>query len=190
MTNNVILTSADFVRANTSISDNMNGKLLHSVIVEAQEIDLQRIIGNAMLMKLKHLVQTGTVHNEGNEAYDGLLDKVQYYLAYEAVSKLCVLSTYKIDNAGLLRSSDENIEIASEDEVFDLSSYWQKKADWFAYDMQNYILDNIQKLPEINEAQHHQIKSCMHSAASSSLFLGGARGRGWRRWPYRHKYND
>lgn len=188
--NNTLLTSADFVRANTSISDNMNGKILNSVIVESQEIDLQRIIGNAMLEKLKSLVKTSEIENEGNEHYKALLDKAQYFLAYSAVSKLCILSTYKLDNAGLLKTSDEMIEIASEDEVFDISNYWQKKADWFALELQNYILDNIKHLPEITHTQWHQIKSCLYSAASSNLFLGGARGRGPRGCRARHRYEN
>lgn len=187
--NNVLLTSADFVRANTSISDNMNGKILNSVIVESQEIDLQRIIGNCMLNKLKQLVKDNEINEENNSYYKDLLDKAQYFMAYSAVSKLCVLATYKLDNAGLLKTSDEMIEIASEDEVFDLADYWQKKADWFAHDLQNYILDNLKHLPEITETQYHQIKSCLYSAGSSNLFLGGARGKGFRRYPYRYKYD-
>lgn len=187
---NTILTSPDFVRSNTSISDNMNGKVLQAVIVESQEIDLQRIIGHQMLEKLKTLVHDDTIGDTENKAYKDLLDKCQYFLAYASVAKLCVLTTYKIDNAGLVKTSDEMIEVASEDEVFTISDYWQKKADWFTMDIQNYIMRHMNELPEITMTQCHEIHATLSSAASSSLFLGGARGRGWGRYPrYRYKYD-
>ena len=53
------ITSADFVKAATDISDNIAGKYLIPAIREAQEIYLRPIIGGRLLDALKDVVASG-----------------------------------------------------------------------------------------------------------------------------------
>ena len=46
---NVLLTSPDFVRLNSNISDNVNSKVLTTAIREVQEDELQEILGTLLL---------------------------------------------------------------------------------------------------------------------------------------------
>ena len=176
-----LLTSPDFVKSVTNISDNINGKVMQSAIREAQEIDLKEIIGAVMLNKLKQLVNDKTINDKANENYLELLNECQYFLSYTVVSKLCIITSYKIDNAGVVKTNDENIQNASEDEIFDMQNFYQRKADYFCSQLQAYILANLGILPEITEYQCMQIRSHLHSAANSSIWLGGRRGKGYGR---------
>ena len=59
--------------------------------------------------------------------------------------------------------------------------YWVDKADHYAFILQNWLLENHQDLPELTKQKVSQLNSNLYSAASSGLWLGGARGRGHRR---------
>ena len=61
--------------------------------------------------------------------------------------------------------------------VYIFQKHLQDKADFFAKRLQGYILNNIKNLPEIDDNKCNEINATLHSAASTSLFLGGARGK-------------
>lgn len=173
----VYLTSEDFIKKVSNISDNMQGKFMGPAMREAQQIDLQNIIGSLMLNKLQGLVSGGTIDNAENAAYKGLLEECQYFLAYSVIVKLILISAVKIDNIGPNATGDERITNLSLEETFNLQKTYQDKADWYAYLLQNYILDNKAGLPEISECQCGEIRANLRSAASGGLWLGGKRSR-------------
>ena len=107
MITDTLLTSPDFIKSMTNISDNLNGKVMQSAIREAQEDELKEIIGSVMLKKLKKLIADDEIDLPENIHYLELLDECQYFLAYEVISKLCIITSYKIDNAGVVKTNDE-----------------------------------------------------------------------------------
>lgn len=179
MITDTLLTSPDFVKSVTNISDNINGKIMQSAIRESQEIELKEIIGTTMLNKIKQLINERTIDDVENQQYKYLLDECQYFLSYTVVSKLCIITSYKIDNAGVVKTSDENIQNATEDEIFDMQEFYKRKADYFCSQLQAYILNHLGILPEITEYQCREIRAHLYSAANSSVWLGGRRGKGW-----------
>ena len=52
----ILLSSENFIKSVTNISDNVNGKYILPALREAQEIDLKGIIGSSLLETLKILV--------------------------------------------------------------------------------------------------------------------------------------
>lgn len=175
---NVLLTNANYIKSATNISDNVNEKYLLPAIREAQEIGLKNILGEKLLNKVKDLIAAKEINKEENEIYKSLLDNCQYYLAYQTVSNLCYILSYKLDNMGLSRTADENVAYASADEVVSQSDYYERKADFFKLELQNFLVRNISKLPEVSENQCHTISANLYSADSGGLVLGGARGKG------------
>ncbi len=173
----VFLTSEDFIKSVTNLSDNMQGKFMLPAMREAQTIDLQNIIGEKMLTRLQELIETGEIGNVGNAAYKGLLEECQYFLAYSVIVKLILISAVKIDNVGPSTTGDERITNLTLEETFNLQKIYQDKADYYAYLLQKYILKNKAELPEINESTCKDIKANLHSAASGGLWLGGIRSR-------------
>lgn len=171
----VLLTNENYIRGITSIDNNVHSKYLLSSIREAQEINLQGIIGSAMLNKLKNLIFTNQINEDENIVYKSLLDECQLFLAYQTIVKLCLITSVKISNGGLQQTSDENLTVLDIEDTFTLQEHYQQKADFFAKRLQQYILDNKSDLPEISETKCNDIKATLHSAASTNLFLGGAR---------------
>ena len=177
-----LLTSEDYVKANSPISDNVASKYVLNAIRKAQETYLKRIIGKALLDRLKELLKAGTVSASGNEAYSELLDEVQDYLTAQSAKIVCENVSYKIANAGVVKTSDENVQNASQDEIISRKTELQSEADGYAYELQRWLLENRQRLPELSEYDIDKIHSNLYSAATGNFWLGGRRGKG----VYRH----
>lgn len=185
---NVLLTSPDFVRLNSNISDNVNSKVLATAIREVQEDELQEILGQLLFEKLQDLVESGEISNEENAKYKELLDKAQMFITYRVIAEIIVMLNMKIDNAGLIQTRDENMDYMGLDDTMTMKNYYDTKASHYAYLLQNYLMEHLTEISELTECQAWKIRSTLYSAASPSVFLGGARGRGWFRFfPYRYQ---
>ncbi len=172
-----LLTSEQFVKSITNISDNLAGKYLLPAIREAQEINLRGFLGDALLDKLKELVGTGAIKAPENEAYRRLVDECQYFLAYQTLAGLPYKLGYKLANIGVAKTSDTNVQPCSADELASVKGYYQGKADYYAKRLQQYLLRNCKQYPDLNENDCYNIRKNLYSAATCGLWLGGARSK-------------
>lgn len=186
---NVLLCSPDFIRLNSNISDNCNSKVLATAIRETQEDELQEILGQLLFEKLQDLVESGEIENPENSKYKNILDKAQMFITYKVIAEITMMFSYKIDNAGLVQSRDEYLDNVGIDDTLTIKNHYDTKASHYAYLLQIYLMEHLSEIPELTECQAWKIRSTLYSAASPSVFLGGARGRGWFRFfPYRFQY--
>lgn len=177
----ILLSSEAFVKSVTSVSDNLSGKYLLPSLREAQEVSLKSILGDSLLAKLKDLVKADKINDPVNAKYKELIDRCQYYLAYVTIVEVTNKTTYKVGNFGVTKSTDENLQVASQDEVAKMQYYYQSKADAYCLELQNWLMDNRSSFPELNDNDCRRIASNLYSAASCGIFLGGARGKSNRR---------
>lgn len=173
----ILLSSEAFIKSVTNISDNVAGKYLLPSLREAQEVHLKSVIGESLLAKLKSLVETGQIDQHENIRYKYLIDKCQYYLAYMTIVELVYKVSYKIGNAGVVKATDENLQVATLDEIIAQKEYYQGKADFHCMEVQRYILDGKADFPEADECLCQKIHANLYSAATCGFFLGGARGK-------------
>ena len=172
-----LLVSETFVKSVSSISDNVAGKYIQPSIREAQEVSLKSIIGSNLLNYIKGLGLAKTLEEPENAPYKELVDRAQYFLAYTAIVEITNKVSYKIGNFGVTKSTDENLQVATQDEIAKMQYYYQSKADFCALELQQWILDNRTLFPELDDCACRKIHSNLHSAASCGLWLGGARGK-------------
>ena len=177
----VLLVSANFIKNVTNIDDNMPGKLIEPAIYEAQNEGLRTVLGDSLVDRLEELVRTDKIDQEGYEMYRALLTKCQYYLAYTALSNICMLTAVKIDNAGLEQVSDEHMEPLDMTDSFRLQSFYQMKADYLCHQLQNDVLNNKAAYPDLKECDCRMMKANLFSAATTGLWLGGVRGKRTRK---------
>lgn len=175
--NEVLLTSETFVKSVSNINDNIAGKYLLSAIREAQEIKLKSIVGSALLSKLKQLVADNEIAQPENTAYQELIDRCQYFLTYQSIAAITMKVSFKIANIGVSKNSDENVQYAGFDEVGKVETYYQSKADFYAYELQLFLLDNRLSYPELSDNDCYKIRKNLHSSATCGLWLGGPRGK-------------
>jgi len=169
----ILLTSEAFVKSVTNVSDNLAGKYILPSIREAQEQGLKSILGDCLLSKVKHLFNTDSLDG----IYKELVDHCQYYLAYAAIVEVTNKVSFKIGNFGVAKSTDENLQVASYDEIVKMQYYYQTKVDAYCLELQQWLLQNRESIPELTESQCKKLSSNLHSAASCGIFLGGARGK-------------
>lgn len=169
-----LITSETFVKNVTPIFDNIGGKYVQSAIREAQEIRIKGVIGTALLEKIKQLCRD----NEINDTpYQVLLDKCQMAIAYQAISELARITSYKITNKGVVKTNDERVENATESEIIRTQDYYRAKADFYVLELQKFLLANRADYPELSDGGCEAIRANLHSAASCGLWLGGIRGK-------------
>ncbi len=173
----ILLSSEAFVKSVSNISDNVAGKFILPSLREAQEVNLRSILGDCLLAKLKELVKDKTIDDGGNEPYKDLIDKCQYYLAYQTIVEVAQKVTYKIGNFGVSKSTDENLYVADADELSRQQYYYQSKADAYCLDLQGWLYERKASFPELRDCDCARIKSNLYSAATSGIWLGGPRGK-------------
>lgn len=173
----ILLSSEVFIKSVTNISDNVAGKYILASLREAQEVGLKNIIGDSLLEKLKSLVAEKSIDEHENIRYKYLLNKCQYYLAYMTIVEIVYKVSYKIGNAGVVKTTDDNLQVATFDEIIAQKEYYQSKADFHCMEVQNYILEDMSDYPEVDANLCKKIHATLQSAATCGFFLGGARGK-------------
>lgn len=175
---NVYLVSEDTIKSNSELNDNIFGKTLGPAIRNAQEEKLLPIIGEALYDAILSKVADASIASTANTQYKALLDNwIQPFLIEEVLAEIIPILASKMGNLGVVHSKDEYVETLSSDEVERFRKYHQNRADFRCGRLQRYILDNRKLFKELDDNTCHQIKSSLHSAASTSLWLGGYRAR-------------
>lgn len=173
MATEYLLTSEDFIKSVTNISDNLSGKYLQGAIREAQETALRDVLGSCLLDALKSRMAAKTLTGW----YKELVDRCQYFLAYTAIADVTMKATFKISNFGLNKSADENLQVATMDEVAANQGYYLAKADAECLRLQTWILQNRGEFPELDACTCERMNANLKSAATCGIWLGGARGK-------------
>ena len=176
--NDVLLISENKVRTYSNISTNTQTSYLLPAIREAQT-DYELIIGSKLYNKIISLVENGDIKKEENYKYKNLLDKSQFYLLYNTISKICVIANYHIDNFGITTSTDEHIQSLSMNDVLKMKDLYEKKAESHLKRLQMFILNFKNDYPELCDTQINEFRSNLYSATNTSIWLGGVRGRGY-----------
>jgi hypothetical protein len=172
----VLLVSEDTIKTYSGLNDNIFGKSLLPAIREAQEIGLQGIIGSCLYQSLCSKVEDGSIVEPENTAYKTLLDEqISYYMIYKVISDLIPIIGVKLGNIGVMVSNDEHLQNLSEDERSRVDTYYNYRADFYCKRMQQWLLDNKELFPELDECSCNQMKANLESAASTGLWLGGYR---------------
>lgn len=173
MIKNVLLCSEDYIKTNSNLSDNAWGKLLLPAIRDVQDIQLQTILGTNLYESLLLKVSAGTVTDQ----YKELMDYVQPYMLYMVLSDIIDILDVKLANMGTYRSSDQYVVDITDEERQRLKQNYAYKAQFYGDRMVDYLLNNKDSFPELDECACHNLKSHLNRQAATGLFLGGLVGK-------------
>lgn len=175
----VLLTSTDYIKTYSNISDNIDDSYILPALLVAQRQYLEECLGTALVRKMQELVDSELIEIEDNAKYKILLeDYVQEFLVFQSLVELAKIISFKFNNFGISRTDDEKMYNVSFDEVFRLSDHYQKKADYFMYRMQRFLIANYSDYPELLTYKSiEDLQQNLYSAASCTLWLGGERGK-------------
>lgn len=174
----VLLTSAEYIKAQTEITDNADDAKILPAIRKCQDIELQSVIGSGLLNKLQTLIDDSEMGFAENAHYKELLDDyIQPYLAYLVVSNLTLTLGQKIGNIGVVENTDEHSISLSLNDRGQLRNYYKNIADSYCDLLQRYLCKNRSHFPELNACGDINVKPNLSTSAESSIWLGGDRGR-------------
>lgn len=177
--NDVLLCSEETIKTYTNLNDNTAGDYIQPALYMAQHNELEGCLGTKLVRKLQELVGTNRIDEIENEHYKDLLDDyITDYLAYATIVRIIPIVSFKIGNAGVIRTDEEKVVNMAYGEVFNLKEYYQNQADYLKYRMQKYLIANYNKYPELSTYKSvDEMKSNLYSAASCGLWLGGIRNK-------------
>lgn len=150
--NKVLLISEETLKTYSLVNDNIDGKYLLPAIQTAQDIDLETLIGKALLDKLCKLVETGEIVN--NTKYRTLLDDyITPYLVWQVMSNLQLGINYKLSNSGVITNDDERKSRLDYRNNQLLQEQYKHYADSYAIKLKDYLCSG--DYPEYHQCVNH-----------------------------------
>lgn len=150
--NKVLLISEETLKTYSLVNDNIDGKYLLPAIQTAQDIDLETLIGKALLDKLCKLVETGEIVN--NTKYRTLLDDyITPYLVWQVMSNLQLGINYKLSNSGVITNDDERKSKLDYRNNQLLQEQYKHYADSYAIKLKDYLCSG--DYPEYHQCVNH-----------------------------------
>lgn len=175
----IILISEDKVKTVSNLDNNVFGKWLLPAIREAQDVQLQSIIGSTLYNQLLTLVDSGDIALEEYELYKDLLDnQIADFLVYQSLVNVIPLINVNMANMGTVVSNDEHIQTLSQGNVDLVRGYYQNLADIYQKRLQDFLKCHREYFPELNECgcDNCGVKPNLNSNTNTSgIWLGGLR---------------
>lgn len=172
------LTSVDYIKTVTSLSDNVDEKVIFPCLKMAQNVELQVTIGTCLFRKLQELVWDGTISDPGNESYKFLIDNfVQDCLAYWTLARLVHELSFKLSNLGTIISNDEHVVSLNQGERDILYQSYMNNASTLKMALQDYLRQNRELFPELDCCLCGDIKPNLTSHEDVGIWLGGIVGK-------------
>lgn len=174
----ILLSSAEYVKSQTSLNDNTYDKMLKPALERGQDLDLTECLGECMVQSLQTKVADGTISTPENTLYKELLDNyIQPFLAYTTMSNVVIEIGAVMGNGGVDTITDDHrttLNLADRNLVKD---YWLRFADSYKRKMQEFCKKNKESFPELKGCGWCWESAHLNSSASTSIWLGGARGK-------------
>lgn len=154
---NTLLISPGELKEESLINNNVEDKILGTIVITSQEIYLCKIIGTALLRKLQTLVYNAALDNggdtpdtPGNEIYKELLEQyVKPYIKYSAMKAFLIENTYKLRNAGVIKNYDTNVMSSDLDTLKYLERHFYTYVSEYEDRLSKFICANKEQLPEV-----------------------------------------
>ena len=167
---NTLLISEKYVKTQSNIQDNVWGDFLTPAIREAQDIELQPIIGRPLYKKILKEVEEKDVEARFKTLIE---DWIQPYLLYQTIVSLIPIIGTKLGNIGTVISNDEHVQNISSSERENLEYRYRYLADHYKSELQKYLLANKDLYPELTSTCLNNLN--LKSSNSLPLWTGGLR---------------
>lgn len=171
---NILLISEDFIKTNSGLNENVWGSYLTPAIRDAQDMGLQTIIGTSLYKSIMEDIDNDTLTEDNKYLLD---EYIQIYLMYQTISDLVPIIGVKLTNLGVVVSNDEHLTNLSQGDRELVQNFYKYKADFYCKRLQEYLLANREKYPELKDCDCDAMRANLYSSASTGLWLGGYRGK-------------
>lgn len=172
MNSRVLLIDEEFIKQNSTISDNMDSAYITPSILDAQLSGLQPLIGTNLYDKLCSDVENHTLNGDYKILVD---DYISMYLLYQVIANMTIDNFQRQHNAGSVQYTDTNYNQMYLNDVKYMEGHWQRKAEFYAQRVTDYLHANHSKFPEFcvcrNGADIHHNDKAAHFHSGLNLTI-------------------
>lgn len=145
----ILFITEPYLKENSSISLNVETKLIQTAIADAQTIHIHQSLGTKLYKKIYELISTGDISLPINADYETLMD---YYIIPAMISwsvyNTIINVRWKIMNKSVNSQSSDNTTPAELEEIKFLLSNLKDKAEFNSQRIVDYICANVSLYPE------------------------------------------
>ena len=178
MTNTFLISEAQ-IRNYTDIEDNIDTALIKNGIREAQDINLQTVLGTLLTNKLYTLVDAGTIGDAANSAYKTLLDSyIQNMLIYASYWYILDAIYMRSRNNGLLIPDGGENSVAVDRSMYNVKRQAvENKMQFYSDLLTDFIIEEQVNYPELNASNKLYDLNPNYDSKYGSPFVFNRRGR-------------
>ena len=144
----------DFIKQNSVVDVNLEDAIIKPQIFDAQEIELQRILGT----KLYETINNKITNNSLTGDYKDLVDKkISLCLMYYALSYGIPFWYVEFGNKGLAKKTSTNSEPLIKEDIIYLTEILKNRAESYGERLIAYLKTNVSKFPEYNQEDEGDI---------------------------------
>ena len=178
MTNTFLISEAQ-IRNYTDIEDNIDTALIKNGIREAQDINLQTVLGTLLTNKLYTLVDAGTIGDAANSAYKTLLDSyIQNMLIYSSYWYILDAIYMRSRNNGLLIPDGGENSVAVDRSMYNVKRQAvENKMQFYSDLLTDFIIEEQVNYPELNASNKLYDLNPNYDSKYGSPFVFNRRGR-------------
>lgn len=132
------------IKATTILDENVDDKLLRTVIEEAQNIHIHPIIGTGIFEELKTQKIAGTLTALNTTLVNTYLQPaLKFWVLYEGID----VFVYKFMNKSVVKKNSENSASIDLDELRRLQDRFRDKAEWYSERATKYLQQTQSSYP-------------------------------------------
>lgn len=142
------------LRQFTDMNNNVDTELLRNAVREAQDIEIQRIIGTILYQKILSDIDASTLAGAYKTLVDDYIQNALLYYAYYYALESVFMRTR---NNGLLTPQGGENSASVDFQLYNVKRQSQKnKAQWYAEKLTEYLIQNQNSFPEITQSTELQ----------------------------------
>ena len=140
------------------ISGNVDGDKLIQFVEVAQDTHIQNYLGGKLYDKLQDLIISGDIDLVGNAKYKTLLDTyIKPMLVWYTQAAYLPFAAFQISNGGVFKHRSENSDVASSEDIKDMTNRVNQTADFYTRRIQDFMGYNSQDYPEYNQSTNGEM---------------------------------
>lgn len=145
----IYLLSPTRLKQDSLLCENVDDKYCINAIRTAQDIQLVELIGECLYKKVCGLVGDKTINKPENVIYKELLDSyIIPFLTLQSTAEIILPLQFKLRNAGLTQSADQQTQYATIEDAQYTSQHYQNKARFYGRRMTDWIAEMADQIPE------------------------------------------
>lgn len=142
---NIYLISTSVLKENSAINGNVDDSLLLNAILEAQDIELQQILGQKLYTRILADIDNDSLGGDYKQLVDDYCQKV---VIYYATARAIPYIHFKVMNKGVQNQNSDNSTPTAFNEMNYLAKKIQNDAEFYAQRLSDYLHGNAYRFPE------------------------------------------